>query len=228
MFTTPETQLFKSQYDILFETTETNPYLKASARASKNKALKTSDKRIIQAINENKSRIDSINSTVISTLNAQNAIIGNQLGDPNLKAAFDATGYANLSDGIIKLDTKTGKMEKQIMFVFPKVNTSTVWPELYIPFDMTILSVAARFSELDNTIANISNDIKIVLQHTDNANPTNFTTFKEVSIAVGQSFVSETLNTTIDLPSGLIKAVIQDAPENLKNINVAVIATKRI
>ena len=228
MFTTPETQLFKSQYDILFETTEKNPYLKASSRASKNKALKTSDKRIIQAINENKTRIDSINSTVISTLNAQNAIIGDQLGDAELKAAFDATGYASLSEGIIKLNTKTGKMEKQLMFIFPKVTTSTVWPELYIPFNMTILSVAARFSEIDNIVADITNDIKFVLQHTDNKNPTNFTTFKEVSIAVGQSFVSETLSTAIDLPSGLIKAVIQGAPENLKNINVVVIATKRI
>lgn len=228
MFTTPETQLFKSQYDILFETTETNPYLKASNRASKNKALKTSDKRIIQAINENKTRIDSINSTVISTLNAQNAIIGDQLGDADLKAAFDATGYTSLSDGIINLYTKTGKMEKQFMFVFPKVNTSTVWPELYIPFDMTILSVAARFSEIDNTVSNITNDIKIVLQHTDNASPTSFTTFKEVSIKAGESFVSETLDTAIDLSSGLVKTVIQDAPENLKNINVVVIATKRI
>jgi DNA/RNA endonuclease G (NUC1) len=45
MFATPETQLYKNQYDALFESTEKNPYLTASTRASRNKALKTEKKR---------------------------------------------------------------------------------------------------------------------------------------------------------------------------------------
>lgn len=226
MFATPETQLFKNQYDALFETTENNPYLKASTRASKNKALKTSDKKIIGAINENKTKIDSLDATVMTSLVNQNNKIGNLDGDPILASAFQATGYTSLADGLIKLHEKTGTMPKNIIFVFPKINDSTIFPEIYIPFEMHLTNVIARFSEIDNNVADLNTDVIIQLQHTVNTNPTGFTTFKEVTIPVtqGDSFVSEDF--VQDLPSGIVKARIAQFPDGIKNLNIVVTATK--
>jgi hypothetical protein len=224
MFTTPVTQLYKSQYDILFESTEPNTYLTASSRASKNKALKTSDKRIIAAINELKSSIDSLSATTISTINKQNGIIGNISGDPELYAAFSAMGYDSIADGLIKINTKVGKNEKQIVFVFPKINQSTVFPEIFIPYGIHITSATARFSTVDNDLESITSDIKIGLRHTNNDDPTDFQLFKELTIPIGSSTITEEFEE--DLQSGIIKASFIEYPDGLKNVNIVITCTK--
>jgi len=232
MFATPETQLYKNQYDALFESTEKNPYLTASTRASKNKALKTVDKRIIAAINEVKAKTDSLNSTVNTTLVNQNTKIGPLDSDPDLYNEFQEAGYTSLADGIVKLNKKVGDASKNIVFVIQKVNSSTVFPEVFIPFDMHVINVTARFSEADNDKSQFTDDIIIQLQHTDKAAPTEFTTFKTVTIPVAnsvtnnaaESFVSEDFEQ--DLPSGIMKARVTQFPDGLKNLNIVVTVTK--
>ena len=227
MFTSPETQLFKDQYDALFESTETNPYLKYSARASKNKALKTSDKRIIMAINENKASIDSLNATVSTTLVSQNNKIGNLDGDAQLNADFQATGYASLADGLIKLHAKSATETKNIFFVFPKVISTTGMPELYVPLNLHVINITARYSELDNNMVNINEDIKVELQHTSKENPTSFVTFKEIVIPAGQSLT--TVECDEDIPSGIMKAVVKEYPEGgIYNLSVVVTSTEKL
>jgi hypothetical protein len=228
MFATPETQLYKNQYDALFESTEKNPYLTASTRASKNKALKTVDKRIIAAINEVKAKTDSLNSTVNTTLVNQNTKIGPLDSDPDLYNEFQNAGYKSLADGIVKVSKKVGDASKNTVFFFQKVNSSTIFPEIFIPFDMHILNVTARFSEADNDKSQFTDDIIIQLQHTDKAAPTGFTTFKTVTIPVtnntADSFVSEDFEQ--DLPSGIMKARVTQFPDGLKNLNIVVTVTK--
>lgn len=228
MFATPETQLYKNQYDALFESTEKNPYLTASTRASKNKALKTNDKRIIAAINEVKAKTDSLNSTVNTTLVNQNIKIGPLDSDPDLYNEFQNAGYTSLADGIVKVSKKVGDASKNIVFVIQKVNSSTIFPEIFIPFDMHILNVTARFSEADNDKTQFTDDIIIQLQHTDKADPTGFATFKTVTIPVtnnnADSFVSEDFEQ--DLSSGIMKAKVTQFPDGLKNLNIVVTVTK--
>lgn len=227
MFATPETQLYKNQYDSLFESTEKNPYLTPSARASKNKALKTEDKRIIAAINEVKAKTDSLNSTVNTTLINQNTKIGPLDSDPDLYNEFQNAGYTSLADGIVKVSKKVGDASKNIVFVIQKVNSSTVFPEIFIPFDMHVINVTARFSEADNDKSQFTDDIIIQLQHTDKAAPTGFATFKTVTIPVtnnAASFVSEDFEQ--DLPSGIMKARVTQFPDGLKNLNIVVTVTK--
>ena len=227
MFTTPETQLYKSQYDMLYESTEANPYLKYSSRASKNKALKTSDKRIIQAINENKASIDSLSSTLTTGLISQNAKIGNLDGDATLNAAFQATGFNSLADGIIKLHEKATAETKNIYFIYPKIISTTNFPEIYVPMELHAVSATARYSVIDNSLSNISQDIKIELQHTSKDNPDAFTTFKELTIPVGLSSVSEELD--IDLPVGIMRAKILEFPSTgLKNVSIVVTSTEKL
>ena len=227
MFTTPETQLFKDQYDILYELTDKNPYLKYSSRASKNKALKTSDKRIIMAINENKAAIDSLSSTTITRLVNQDGKIGNLDGDPQLNADFQATGYSSLADGLIKLHAKSATETKNIFFIFPKVIATTNMPEIYVPLNLHIISIYARYSEIDNSMGSINQDIKIELQHTIKENPTSFITFKEIVIPTGQSFVSEDFET--DLPIGVMKAVVTQMPSaGIQNLNITVTSTENL
>ena len=224
MFTTPETQLYKSQYDMLYESTEPNPYLKYSSRASKNKALKTSDKRIIQAINENKSSIDKLSATMTTGLISQNAKIGNLDGDKDLYDAFQATGFDSLADGIIKLHEKASTETKNIYFVYPKLISTTNFPEIYVPMDLHVVAVTARYSEIDNNISSIDQDIKIELQHTSKENPMAFSPFKEIIIPVGQSLASEECD--IDIPKGIMKAVIKEYPAaGIFNLSVVVTST---
>jgi len=238
MFATPESQLYKNQYDSLFEDTEKNPYLKSSKVASKNKALKFKDdtgkkvKNVVNAINANKEAIDALTNTTVTQLASQNTKIGNLDGDPELYEAFQATGYSNLAEGIINLHEKTTTDVKNIVFVFPKVNTSTIFPELYIPFDMHLENVTVRFSVEDNQeMETFTNNIKVVLQHTSNDNPTEFTTFKEVVMenTNQNSFISVNFtedDEIRDLPAGIMKARITEFPDNIKNVNIVVSATK--
>ena len=222
MFATPQTQLFKNQYDALYVDTKDNPYLPASSRASKNKALKTSDKKIIGAINENKASVDALNATTLTTIASMNNKIGNLDGDANLNAAFQATGYPNIAQGIIGLHEKATSNTKNVYFVFPKIISTTSFPELYIPFDMKVVAISARYSELDNNITDIDTDIMIELQHTIKESPTTFNAVESVTIPVGSSYnFNNDLN--INLNAGILKAVVSGYPGiGLKNLNVVV------
>ena len=225
MFATPETQLFKNQYDILFVDTQDNPYLKSASRESKNKALKTSDKRIIKAINEIKAKADSVESTTNSFIAFTNNIIGDHAGDADLHNNFVNTGYQNLTEAVIGINSKVKDITKEIVFLIPKINSSIVSPEIAVPFDCTIKKVLARYSTDDNVVSNITSDIVIALQHTDNADTTAFSTFKTITITPGNSIQVDNVD-DYAFTNGFMKAKVVSCPVGLKNLNVVVTFVK--
>ena len=225
MFATPETQLFKNQYDILFVDTQDNPYLKSASRESKNKALKTSDKRIIKAINEIKAKADSVESTTNSFIAFTNNIIGDHAGDADLHNNFVNTGYHNLTEAVIGINSKVKDITKEIVFLIPKINSSIVSPEIAVPFDCTIKKVLARYSTDDNVVSNITSDIVIALQHTDNADTTAFSTFKTITITPGNSIQVDNVD-DYAFTNGFMKAKVVSCPVGLKNLNVVVTFVK--
>ena len=74
----------KLQNAILDKTTESNPYLASSAIPSLDKSLKTTSKRIIKAINEVKSSVDTVNAKFITFSDSYNIILGDTFSNPQL------------------------------------------------------------------------------------------------------------------------------------------------
>lgn len=140
------------QSDVLIETTANNPNFKTSKVASKNTALKTSDKRVVGAVNELADKQDTIQLSVKNSINKQFEIIGDVISKPkladNLKAVSD-----NLINAVIKCDNNitlikkdAATIEKQICFVVPRVNKTTKSPEIYFPFYGTLNRIVASVS----------------------------------------------------------------------------------
>ena len=102
-FSTPTSKLYENQYDALVEKTDLNPYMKYSKRASSNKALNTKRKDAVGAINELLAAQQGLQTTTVTALQKINGVVGDHSADPQLKKDFDATGYQNLTEGIIDL-----------------------------------------------------------------------------------------------------------------------------
>lgn len=83
----PAADLHDYQADILFNSdTATNPKLAYSAVPTLNKALKTSQKRPIRAINELYDAVQQNNSTVSSMNNSLNNVMGDVASNPDVIA----------------------------------------------------------------------------------------------------------------------------------------------
>ena len=79
-----EDDLYKLQWDALYESTENNPYLPYKTSASLNKSLLTNNKRIIKAINEILEIAETANQSVVDFASRFNSIIGDEMADPTL------------------------------------------------------------------------------------------------------------------------------------------------
>ena len=231
-FTNPVTDMYKNQYDNLYETTEKNPYLKKSAKASKNKALNTTKKGVIPAINELKSGADTMNKTLINGLAAQNNYLGDFANDQTLYDSFKKTGYKSIADGVIALkkeaDTAKAAIEnttKEIVFVFPKISTTTIFTEIYVPFKYKILKIDAHVSNVDNKRATTGTEVSFTLQHKSNESIT-FDDIQSLEIASADTFASISLAEPIEKPEGVLKVTINKYPKELKNLSVIVTVSK--
>ena len=232
-FTTPKINLQKNQYDNLFESTSDNPYLTKSAKASKNKSLNTTSKSIIPAINELKKSSDSLSKTLTNGLAAQNNYLGDFAKDATLLKNFKATGYKSIADGVIALKEDSDKAKsalsqttKEIVFVFPKVTTTTVFTEIYIPFKSKIQSIDASCSSVDNKNRNSADaEILFTLQHKDNGSAT-FDAIQSLSIAKGSTYTTTSFTDPVAINEGILKLYINKAPKELKNFSVIVTVIK--
>lgn len=74
------------QSDILLEDTSRNPLFTASAISSRNKALKTNSKKIVNAINEITENKKVLENTLRNGLNAQYNVLGDVVTDVELVA----------------------------------------------------------------------------------------------------------------------------------------------
>lgn len=231
-FTNPVTDMYKNQYDNLFETTAQNPYLKYSRKASKNKALNTTSKGVIPAINELKTSSDTINTTLINGLAAQNKYLGDFANDKELYNSFKGTGYKSIADGVIALkeeaDNAKAAIEsttKEIVFVFPKVSTTTIFTEIYVPFKYKITKMDAHVSNVDNNRSLPNSEIGFTLQHKSNDSIT-FDDIQSLEIASGDSFATISFSNPIEKPEGVLKVKIDKYPKELKNLSIIVTVSK--
>lgn len=104
-----EDDLFKLQWDALYESTENNPYLPYKTSATLNKSLLTNNKRVIKAINEILEKAETASQTVIDFSSRFNNIMGDEMSDPTLLANLREIDE-NFFKAIVKIynDLKSG------------------------------------------------------------------------------------------------------------------------
>lgn len=105
-------EIKKLQYDILYTSTENNGYLQPSDVEILNKALKTTNKRVVNAINEVLSKANTSLNTITNFRDRFNDVMGNEIADPDLKTNLLKIGN-NVQDAIYKLYDRELNLEKQ-------------------------------------------------------------------------------------------------------------------
>ena len=95
-------ELHELQSDALGESLAANPYMTASPIASKNKKLNTVRQFVIGAINELLVLINNIKTSVNSSLNQQQAVIGDFTNDPTLVSDLHKID-ASVIKGLIRI-----------------------------------------------------------------------------------------------------------------------------
>lgn len=229
-FSTPTSKLYENQYDALVEKTDLNPYMKYSKRASSNKALNTKRKDAVGAINELLAAQQGLQTTTVTSLQKINGVVGDHSTDPQLKKDFDATGYKNLTEGIIDLkNTQADVLEdvkkivqtitKDVCFVYPKMAENSVSLEQYIPFKGKLTRVIARCSKIDNA-APRSGKINVVLQHASKDNVV-FNNIQNIVLNDGEYFVEYDLSDNpVELDNEILKVLLVKFPKSLINFNI--------
>lgn len=95
-------ELYELQSDALGENLSVNPYMTASPISSKNKKLNTAKQFIVGAINELLTTIQGIKSSVNSSLNQQQVVLGDFSADPTLVTDLKKID-ASVIKGLIKI-----------------------------------------------------------------------------------------------------------------------------
>lgn len=230
-FINPKTQLYRYQSDILWETTKTNPYLKSSRKPSRNKALDTSNKNVIKAINEVNTYSKNLSRTLTNGLAAQNTYIGDFSNNKDLYDSFKQTGYNSLGEAVVELNKSTDKLKadtKEIVFVFPKVTTDTVNPEILVPFKGKILKIDAKISNVDNPSREDETDeVKLTLKHTSK-DGTTFEDITSLTIGIDTTYSAAVLDTPVGINNDVLKVSVDQAPVGLKNLSVIVTVSKEL
>lgn len=229
-FSTPTSKLYENQYDALVEKTDLNPYMTASKRASSNKALNTKRKDVVGAVNELMAAQQGLQTTTVTALQKINGVVGDHSADPQLKKDFDATGYKNLTEGIINLkNTQTNALDdvkkliqtitKDVCFVYPKMAENSVSLEQFIPYKGKITRVVARCSKIDNA-APRSGKINVVLQHASK-DAIVFNNIQNIVLDDGEYFVEYDLSSDpVDIDNEILKVLLVKFPRNLINFNI--------
>ena len=231
-FTNPKTQLYKDQYDILIEDTGSNPYLKKSASASRNKALNTKSKQVIKSINELKDNSDKINKTLIAGLAAQNTFIGDFANDKTLYDNFQATGYKSIGEAVVGMNNHVSNLVseeyKDVVFVFPKYSAETVNPEIFVPFKGKIVKIFAKISNTDNVNrASDSSIVDITVKHSSKDGIV-FQDVSSLSIGTNATYAEYNLTDPLLIDKEVLKVSIDKASIGLMNLNVIVRISKEV
>lgn len=92
-----ETDIEDVQYNTLWDTTENNSKLPATSSNRTNKALKTSNKRIITAINELVTSNSSLDKKIDEFNERFNQVMGNEVTDPSLLTDVNELGGSALA-----------------------------------------------------------------------------------------------------------------------------------
>lgn len=171
-FVNPESKLYENQFDVLATDTASNPYMTYSKRAASNKALNTTKKNIVGAINELANAQAGLEGATAAAVGKMNNVIGDHSANVSLKDSFQATGYSNLTEAVVGLVEEqketvqnvkdlVSKVTKEVVFVYPKITQSAVSIEQFVPLKGRIVQVIARVAP-ENNLG--SSNINLVLQ----------------------------------------------------------------
>ena len=109
------------QSDVLGEKLTNNPLMKASSMVAKNKALKTTQKTVINAINELQIIVSNFTETASKDLSTMYSVVGNFAKDSSLKSEITDRGadtiialLANTYDSQIRISEKLNALSEKI------------------------------------------------------------------------------------------------------------------
>lgn len=142
------TVIEQDQYNVLWQTTATNPLLPYSAIASQNKSLATNAKQVIKAINEvltNNKLTQSTLDSFMTNFNTFVALIGDTYADLTLTPKLDAIG----DNVILALDSLSVAIKGLGESLADKTDTSTTKE-----ISNTITQINKSISAIDTTLKN--------------------------------------------------------------------------
>ena len=109
------------QSDVLGEKLTNNPLMKASSMVAKNKALKTTQKTVVNAINELQIIVSNFTETASKDLSTMYSVVGNFVKDSSLKSEITDRGadtiialLANTYDSQIRISEKLNALSEKI------------------------------------------------------------------------------------------------------------------
>ena len=216
----------------LVENTANNTNMKYSKIPKKNKALNTTNKDVVHAINEVKSSVDNIQKNVTVTLDKQNSVIGDISANPELRQKFADTGYKTVVDAVVGLkdsmETNKGLTTRQVVFVVPTLTKQTALPEIYFPESGVITKITATVSSTDNSNRNdVDADINITLQHSNKGSIT-WEDIATTDIAQGSTYAEYTVtdadieNKTTEINGEILRLKIDKMPSKTAGLSVVV------
>lgn len=154
------------QSDILLESLENNSLFSSSNISMLNKALNTKKKNIVPAINEIKTMVESLDTTVSKSLLQQYEMIGDFKSNPELidevKKIDDNLTLALLKTNqqVVTVNKTIEKTKKDIVFIVPKVTPNICKPEIYFPYIGYLKRIVANIS---TTNTDVIRDIDIIV-----------------------------------------------------------------
>ena len=109
------------QSDVLGEKLTNNPLMKASSMTARNKALKTTQKTIVNAINELQIIVNNFTATASKDLSTMYSVVGNFAKDSSLKSEITNRGadtiialLANTYDSQVRISEKLNALSGKI------------------------------------------------------------------------------------------------------------------
>lgn len=227
MFESDSTKAKQIQSDVLLESLSSNEYFTSHTLQSLNKALNTTDKRIVGAINEIMKKQTSLQSATQNAINQQFSVLGDVLANPELLTKLQKVS-TNLIEAVSKHDEEIKEIketvppqEKQVCFVIPRVNITTKSPEVFFPFKGTITKLVASVSSSclnrDDDDAAIPIDIQYL---SDNE----WRKIVDIEIAKGECFATKNFNDdSLVINNKSIRIKINSLPANNDTTDVSVI-----
>ena len=227
MFESDATKAKQIQSDVLLESLSGNEYFTSHTLQSLNKALNTTDKRIVGAINEIMKKQTSLQSATQNAINQQFSVLGDVLANPELLTKLQKVS-TNLIEAVSKHEEEIQEIketvppqEKQVCFVIPRVNITTKSPEVFFPFKGTITKLVASVSSFclnrDDDDAAIPIDIQYL-------NDGEWRKIVDIEIAKGECFATKNFNDdSLVINNKSIRIKINSLPANNDTTDVSVI-----
>jgi hypothetical protein len=209
-------QLNQTQSDVLIENLNSNTLLPKSPVSALNKGLNTVKQNIIQAVNEVLAMVKTIESTNATSINQQNSVIGNFTSDPSLLVGLKEIDKDIIS-AIIKInnEVKNRTIQKDIIFITPKVIIGPQKIEIMFPYSGAIKKILASLSK--GTV--LTKPLVFKLEYNQN---NEWVAIDLVTIDIGQTYATKLIESELLIENNPLRLNIIDCQENLTGLVVDV------